>query len=66
MDGIRPNADRLDAYRRAGYVIPRPVEGVWHAWLPIGDNGGGAEFHGRNEDELLAKLDQVEAGDFSS
>jgi hypothetical protein len=31
------------------------VDGVWHAWIPLGDYAG-AEIHGQDEDELLAKL----------
>jgi hypothetical protein len=31
------------------------VEDTWHAWIPDG-TGGGAEAHGRDEAELLAKL----------
>jgi hypothetical protein len=34
---------------------PPPVDGVLHAWIPDG-SGGGAAAHGRDEDELLAKL----------
>lgn len=50
-----PSASRLAEYARAhpGAAICL-VEGTWHAWLP--DGCGGDEFHGRDEDELLAKL----------
>lgn len=34
------------------------VDGIWHAWIPDGA-GGGSEAHGRDEDELLAKLAAV-------
>jgi hypothetical protein len=36
------------------------VEGTWHAWTPVvcgcGCGYAGTEDHGRDEDELLAKL----------
>jgi hypothetical protein len=52
---------RLPGSRAAEYQDKHPgavicqVDGVWHAWVPDG-RGGGAEFHGRDEDELAAKL----------
>lgn len=53
MDYLLP--PRLAEYKRAHPEadICR-VEGTWHAWVP--DERGGAEAHGRDEDELLAKL----------
>lgn len=49
--------DDLDSYAHAHPEIDvSQVEGVYRAWVPIGDNGGGAELHGRTEDELLGKL----------
>jgi hypothetical protein len=35
------------------------VEGTWHAWIPDRAGSGGAEAHGRTEEELLAKLGAV-------
>jgi len=56
MEGItrQPGAAAAE-YQRAhpGTVICQ-VEGTWHAWVP--DGNGGAESHGRTEEELLAKL----------
>jgi hypothetical protein len=51
----------LAAFVRAHPEMDEPcqVEGVWRAWLPVGDNGGGFEMHGRTEEELLAKLEDV-------
>jgi hypothetical protein len=48
-------AAQLAAYEDAhpSAVICK-VEGIWHAWLPT--ESGGDEYHGRTEDELLAKL----------
>ena len=56
MEGItRLPGARLAEYQRdhPGTVICQ-VEGTWHAWVP--DGCGGAEAHGRTEEELLAKL----------
>lgn len=48
---------RLAAFARAHpEVSVSRVEGTWHAWIPDGDDGSGAEAYGRTEDELLAKL----------
>ena len=57
----RPGMDTPAAAALAEYGRANPeaviclVEETWHAWLPAGD-GGGDEFHGRDEAELLAKL----------
>lgn len=51
----------ITAARIAEYARTHPetsvccVDGIWHAWIPDG-SGGGSEAHGRDEDELLAKL----------
>jgi hypothetical protein len=40
-------------------IGPSPVEGTWHAWIPDSRcccGFCGAEAHGRDEGELLAKL----------
>ena len=56
MEGI----SRLPGFRLAELARAHPevsicqVEGTWHAWIPAGS--GGAEMHGRDEDELAAKL----------
>lgn len=57
MDGT---VARLAAFARAhpGTEICQ-VEEIWRAWLPVGDNGGGYELHGRDEAELLAKLEDA-------
>lgn len=50
-----PAAAALAEYERAHpEAVICLVEGTWHAWLPSGCGGG--EVHGRDEDELLAKL----------
>ena len=56
MEGItRLPGSAAAEYQRAhpGTVICQ-VEGTWHAWVP--DGNGGAESHGRTEQELLDKL----------
>jgi hypothetical protein len=56
MEGnAKPPAASAAEYQRThpGAVICQ-VEGTWHAWVP--DGNGGAETHGRTEEELLAKL----------
>ena len=58
MEGLRKPESELAAFGSAHPEIDLPpcsVEGNWHAFIPDG-HGGGAEAHGRTEDELLAKL----------
>lgn len=59
MDGIT-GPSRLGEFASAHPEVSIcQVEGVWRAEMPIGDNGGGALFYGRTEDELLTKLDDA-------
>jgi hypothetical protein len=57
MEGImETSASRLAEYARAHPEISIcQVDDIWRAWLPAGGCAGG-EVHGRDEDELLAKL----------